>query len=107
MTGKTEIVLLATDGNNVGIDPQTDQEVHDLESIGQDLIINRNRLAEMVEIAFQDEDSDERETLAQLSQRVQEDNKHFSGKRGLALAKGRQTVPQGVPLHQAEKMGTF
>lgn len=109
MAQNTELVLVGqSNTNNVGIDPSTDMDqVQQLENLGQDLGINRSEIVRIVEVAFQDEDSHEREILTQLSQRVQEDNQHFAGQRGLALAKGSLTIPDGVTLHEANTVENY
>lgn len=97
---KVEIVLVSQKGTSRSIDPRTDPEdAERLLQIGSGLFTSKENLSRKAFTAFAD-DGQERKDLENLSEMVAQDKRFYPDYSGIALARGGQTIPEGVPLHQ-------
>lgn len=106
MTGNKVEIVLVSEGMSKGIDPQTDpDDARKLLELGEGLFTSPEDLSGKAHVAFTD-DGSEREDLEDLSERVAQDKRFYPDASGIALARGGQTIPEGVPLHQgAQSVG--
>lgn len=97
---KVEIVLVSQKGTSRSIDPQTDpDDAQNLLELGRNLFTSKENLSMKALTAFAD-DGQERKDLENLSEIVAQDKRFYPDYSGIALARGGQTIPEGVPLHQ-------